>query len=503
VPLDATVAPGPALAGPLAGRDLRAWRALPGVAGVAPVLRRDADAVQGPSRQPVTLLGVPADRLGALGGTLGARAARLAPAPRGGGGRAAPLPPGARTVRVRARAAGAAVELALAVRRADGLTTTVPLGRAGAAPRVLGARLAPAMAGGAVSAVVVGRPAGAAATAAHQAAEDGATTPAGGAVLELGPLRDERGRTLTDLAGWRGHGAVGASRAAAAGTGRGRTARIAFEPRGDRGLLRPPAAIDRAPLAVLADPATTRDAGAGGTVEIAVAGTSVPARVVGTAARVPTIPSGGFVVADHGALAAALDALRPGAGAARELWVQAAPGTRPRALRRTLASGGQVAVRTRAAVRAGLRADPVRRDLGRVLVAAALVGVALALLGLGLAVRRLVRDGAAELADLEADGTPPSVLRRVVALQGAAMGALGLAGGAALGAILAALAPGVVRAAVGGPAPVPPLQAGLPGPALAALAACVVAAAALQVVVLARRGFRGAWPARPPAGEGA
>jgi hypothetical protein len=77
VPLDATVTPGPALEGPLSRAGLGHWRALPGVAQVVPVVRRDADAVQGPSRQPVTLLGVPGPELRALGGELGAAARRL------------------------------------------------------------------------------------------------------------------------------------------------------------------------------------------------------------------------------------------------------------------------------------------------------------------------------------------------------------------------------------------------------------------------------------------
>jgi ABC-type lipoprotein release transport system permease subunit len=116
-------------------------------------------------------------------------------------------------------------------------------------------------------------------------------------------------------------------------------------------------------------------------------------------------------------------------------------------------------------------------------------------------VRRLVRDGAAELADLEADGTPPSALRRVVALQGAAMAALGLAGGVALAAGLTALAPAVVRAAAGGGAPVPPLQAALPAAQAAGMAVLAVLAAAVLVAALARRSFREAWPGRPPAGD--
>jgi hypothetical protein len=169
----------------------------------------------------------------------------------------------------------------------------------------------------------------------------------------------------------------------------------------------------------------------GAAVDLRVRGTTVPARIAGTAERVPTVRTGGFAVADAVALTAALDALRPGAGAPGEVWIRARPGTAPEALARTLAARGGVTARTRAAVLEVLRGDPLRRSLDAVLAAAALLALALALLGVGLATRRLVRDGAAELADLEADGTPPSALRRLVALQGAAAALLGLAGGAA------------------------------------------------------------------------
>jgi hypothetical protein len=182
---------------------------------------------------------------------------------------------------------------------------------------------------------------------------------------------------------------------------------------------------------------------------------------------------------------------------------QGAPGAEPAALARALGRPGGVATRTRAGVLAGLREDPERRGLARVLGGAALVAVALSVLGLGLAVRRVVRDGAAELADLEADGTPPSALRRVVVLQGAAMAALGLTGAAAAAAVLTALAPAVVRAGTGGAAPVPPLDGALPAAGIAAVAAAALLAAALLVGALARRSFRAPWPGRPPAGEGA
>jgi predicted lysophospholipase L1 biosynthesis ABC-type transport system permease subunit len=218
---------------------------------------------------------------------------------------------------------------------------------------------------------------------------------------------------------------------------------------------------------------------------------------------VPTIRGGAFAVADAGALQAALDALRPGAGAPGELWVRARAGTPPGDLARTLTAGGGVTVRTRAGVLAALRADPLRRSLDGVLAAAAVVALALALVGVALGVGRLVRDGAAELADLEADGTPPSALRRLVAVQGAAIAVLALAGGAALAAVLTALAPAVVRAATGGAQPVPPLHAALPAGGIASLAAGATAVAVLLVAVLARRLFRDPWPAGPATGRSA
>jgi ABC-type antimicrobial peptide transport system permease subunit len=160
-----------------------------------------------------------------------------------------------------------------------------------------------------------------------------------------------------------------------------------------------------------------------------------------------------------------------------------------------------VTVRIRAAVRERLESDPLRRGLLGVLTGTGAAAALLALLGVALATARTLRDGAAEHADLEADGLPPGALRRLVGTQGAAMALAGVAGGGLLGAALAPLAPAVVRAAEGGGASVPPLTAApSPGAGLALLLVAVLFGGVVAAAV-ARRAFREPWPVRPPAGE--
>jgi hypothetical protein len=150
----------------------------------------------------------------------------------------------------------------------------------------------------------------------------------------------------------------------------------------------------------------------------------VNVRVAGTARRFPTT-SGDFVVFDRSRLETALNASVPGSGVADEAWVSGGPGLTSR-----LAQSPPTPVRitSRRAVEHGLRTDPLARGSLLVLGAAALLALALSLVGLALTVAVELRDEVGELFDLETQGMGPAALRHQVRLRA---GAVLLAGSSA------------------------------------------------------------------------
>jgi len=430
------------------------------------VVRRPAFAVVGPSRSPVTVLGA---RVG------GAQRRLVAPPLLSG----AALPASARTVSLDIRARGAAPVVALAVRTPAGVIDSVALGRAGAGSHTLRAGLPADARGGEVVAVVLEASDSQLAIAGHQGAEGGTGDQLGRGVAAIGAPRAD-GRRLGGLGAWSGHGAAsgpaGAIRYAIGGT--------------TPALVRPATPTDRTPLAVLADPATARATGPGGTLTLDVDGVEVPARVAGTLTRAPTVPSGApAVVADPVALQDALDARDPGAGAPRELWLGAPPHAPRSAWEHALAARVRplgLRLVLRSAVELDLRAEPVAREVLGSLTAAAVLGALLAVLGLVVAVRRALRDGARGLLDLEAQGVEPVRLRGMLRRQAVPLAVTGSAAGALLAAALAALVVGAVRAAATGAPPDPPLALVFPwGVAIAAAAAICAAALCAGAVAAA------------------
>jgi ABC-type antimicrobial peptide transport system permease subunit len=110
----------------------------------------------------------------------------------------------------------------------------------------------------------------------------------------------------------------------------------------------------------------------------------------------------------------------------------------------------------------------------------ALVGFALALAGLAVAVTADLRDERGELFDLEAQGARPSTIRRHVRLRAGGVLTLGVIGGIALAAVLSVLVVSVVLVTANGRLPEPPLLLDVDWPlVLAALAAYGVCAGGL------------------------
>ncbi|MFL5844026.1 MAG: hypothetical protein ACJ762_04965, partial [Solirubrobacteraceae bacterium] len=453
VPLAATVLPGPDFRSPLAARAPAVWARLAGAAAAVPVLRRDANVLAGPTRDPVELVALPAGALAGLrawraGSGRSALAGRLNAAPFDRPPAGARLPADAARVTLPARADGDRIDVALIVRGRGGRTVRVPLGMA-TRTTTLSAALPRAARGGLVTALALEPTASLLATTGHNAAEGGGGTRATG-VLRLGPLR--AGATTIDLARWRPREPLSGSAGA-----------VAYHLTAP-GMVRPDQPSDAAPLPLLADPATAADAAIAKDVDLDVLGVRLHARVVGVARRFPTVASGQpFVLADVTAVSAALDAQLPGSGEARELWLAARPGQDERLASAvtTAARASGLRARTHVAVRRALDAEPLSREVLGALTAAALLAAALSLAGVAVALRRALRDDAAALFDLEAQGLGPRALRAGLRVRGAIVAVVGVAGGCLLALALTGLVTGAVRAGATG-APDPPLVTVIP-----------------------------------------
>ncbi len=264
------------------------------------------------------------------------------------------------------------------------------------------------------------------------------------------------------LGAWRGVGA-----ATAPGRG-GAVALVGFAASGTPGVLRPEQPADTHPVPVLADAQTAASAGPGGRIALTVDGLPVTARVAGVIRRFPALPPdpAGFVVADEATLAAALDAQLPGQGRPDELWI----GTgHPAALRAALGSGplAQLDSSFRADIDRQLRDAPVPRGVLGTLIAATVLSVLLAVVGLLAALLGGARDERVE-ADLAEQGVGPRGLRAELRVRLALASALGVIVGLAVAVLLTRLAVASVRAAGTVADPRPPVVTVVPWAALAA-----------------------------------
>ncbi len=490
VPLAATVLPGPSLRSPLRSAPPATWERLG--ATVAPVVRRDAFALEGPTRSPVSLLGVPAPVMAKLSAWRSAdapsgRAAlarRLVTSESGQQGPPAPavrLPAEDVPLRLRVAVEGPSTEVVAIVRRpGDEVLDRVALGRAGPRTRVLAAHVPAVDRGGLLYAVAFAATESAQAIAGHQGAEGGTDTALGTGKARLGAL-SAGGTVLTRFAGWTGHG--GAT---------GAPALVRFVLGAEPAIVRPPAKFDHTRLPVIADAETAADAQPSGRFELDVLGVHVPARVVGTLRRFPTLRSGSpIVIADQRSLSDAIDARVPGAGEPGELWLarrEAGKDPGPAA-----ASAGRrlgLRVRTHAAVAREIDSEPVSREVLGALSAAALLAAALAVAGVAAAIGRALRDGARPLSDLEAQGVGPARLRRVLRYQAAITTAAALVPGIALGVALDRLVVAAVRTGALSTPPDPPLVSVVPWGATAAGAAVILACIAAVAGALTTRGLR-------------
>jgi hypothetical protein len=515
VPLDALVSPGPDFSTPLEVAPLQRWQELAASANpssaVLPVRRTDANYASGGGTVTVPALGVPADGLTLVRGwresdgsaPLAALARRLEPA----GPVRVPgpmLPADARWLSLRASSPGIAVDVTADLRDPQGAIRQVAFGTAGAGGGFLRASVPPGR--WELEALELDEPAGLDITNGHQNGENPAAATQSRTRVALGPLLalQAGGRSLlrVPLGAWRGVGAAAtpapastapASTAPAgtapvgtapAGTG---VASVTFTASGTPGVLRPAQPADTHPVPVLADAQTAAAAEPGGRIALTVDGLPVIARVVGVLSRFPTLPSdaAGFVVADEATLAAVLDAQLPGQGRADELWI----GTgHPDRLRAALGSGplAQLDSSFRLDLEHQLRDAPVARGVLGTLIAATVLSVVLAVVGLLAALFGAARDGRVE-SDLREQGVGPRGLRAELRVRLTLVSVLGVVAGLAIAVLLTRLAVASVRSVGAVASPRPPVVTVVPWAALAAWGAGTLAVLAIAGSLATRR----------------
>ncbi len=496
VPLDALLAPGANFQSPLDLASVARWRALSG-GTVLPVRRTDATYTGTGAAVAVPALGIPAGRLTLLHGwrvsdgsaPLSVLAGRLEPS--GLERRPGPtLPAGTAVLSLTARSPGLRLTATADLRDRSGAIARVTLGTIPAQRTVLRARIPPGR--WELEALELAESSGLEITSGHQNGENPAAATQSTARLALGPVTftGAGGRTLgtVTLAGWRGVGA--------ASTGGMSVLPVSFQTGGAVGVVRPAQPTAPEPVPILADPATAAAADAAHRLALTVDGLPVQVRIVGIVKRFPTVPAdaAGVIVADASILDGALDAQLPGQGRPDELWLaRAGPGLRAALRARPLSA---LSASFRNDVERALRTAPLARGELGVLVAAAVLSLALAVLGLLLALLASFRDVGVER-DLEAQGVGPHTLRTELRLR---LGIAALAGvllGIVLALVLTRFAVGAVRAAGSASTPEPPLVTVVPVVELAAWALVVLALRGVATLGATHRVGRG--PARSPA----
>jgi hypothetical protein len=508
VPFDLSLTEGTKLAQPLDVASLHRYEQLAANVRAYPILRRSADVPSlGTSAQGVTVLGIPAQGLEGMYWR-----SDFAPVPRSRLTRALTrdgpatlrgpvLPAAAVAFRVHVRLRGTAIELAIALQDASGRIRVVSLGRVERGATTLTAPVDRRFGEGRlrIVALEVDLPNNERNWLFHLANEGRAVRAPAGSV-RLGPLTtaDSVGRVQTHIH-WRGWVARGGGTVGAAG---GKTRLSYAFPDVRTILLRPREPSDGRPLPIVASPGVARAAGAGGLLTLDFLEPPIRARVIGIATRFPTLqPDEPFVVAEETQLATALDADAPGRGRPDELWLSAPGGALP-TLQSALARPPFAALE-RTSRRRTLRAledDPMAHAIEYTLGIAALLALALALIGLWVTLLSDLCDERSDFFDLEAQGVTPATLRRHLRIRALVLLGFGMLGGALLGFVLARLVVSLIQVSAETGSPQPPLVFNPSWIACALVLGVLALAAAAGAEASTRRAFRGAAPQRASRG---
>jgi len=492
VPLDFSVGVASNLTQPLEAAPLARYRHLPGVADAYPVVRLSATTPgRGTSVLSPTVLGVPSAAIARLrwrsdysAATPSTLAKRVSPK-RAFRPVSFPLPLGATRVRIDARSSGADVDVGLVVDRQGGRLGVVRMGRLESGAQRLSANVPPGARH--VFGLQLTLPPGEQFFLAHRETEGRVSSAPSGSV-ELGPLRARE--VVTDWRHWRFANGGRARRTAAA-----TRLDYAFQDTGGALLFRPREPTDGLPIPVVVSRDIAAVAGQSARLTLDLQDVTLPARIVGVAAHMPTVAgdSGPFVLADEHWLSTAIDTHVPGRGTPSEIWVAANDGdAAAAALRRPPFT--RLDVRARSDIQQQLKSDPLAHATAITLASAAIVSLILAVVGFWIALASELRDERSDFFDLEAQGLRPDGLRAQLRARAGIVVAVAVAAGVAVGAVLSQLVVSIVRISATADVPEPPL---LLDPAWWIAGLAVVALAVAAWIVLEGTAFAAFRSARP------
>jgi hypothetical protein len=275
-------------------------------------------------------------------------------------------------------------------------------------------------------------------------------------------------------------------------------------------VIRAPQAIDGVVLPAIASPNVARDARPDGTLDLHVGDGVVRVRIVGSATWAPTIADANprFVILPYEPALAAVASVLPTGGRPTEMWIRA-PTPEGLADVRSALGGAPfrfAEVTARADLLAEREGDPLAQAIVWALVVAAIAGLTLSVGALVLGALTDLRDERGELADLEAQGVPPSSLRWHALARTAWLAIGGSIAGLLAGLALAVFVTGALAIDAEGRLPIPPLVVVLPPVQIAAVIGGVLAIVLGSVALLAARAYgratlgerRGGRPARSP-----
>jgi hypothetical protein len=351
---------------------------------------------------------------------------------------------------------GDRVGLAAVVQNRRGDFTQLQLGEHEAGAHSARVVLPPAARGGRLVALRLSFPTIAAYVAGHKEAE-----------TQLSVSDASKGTITLDrrFAGWFGPKGIAVD---------GRTLHFVVNNAGDA-VIRPHEPLEGELLPVIASPSVARTAGADGVIALRAYNSVIPARIVATTRRFPSV-DGDVVVADRASFLTVANTLEPGVATSSEVWLQHQPS---RAL--------PLAVDSQRASERQLTGDPLARGSIALLAVTALVALVLAAVGLLLTVVGDLRDEDGALFDLRAQGAGPRELRRHVMLRALVVGTLGLAGGIAAGAVVSALVASVVTVTAGAQAALPPLELAFGWPIILLAIAALAVTAGVAALAATRR----------------
>jgi hypothetical protein len=344
------------------------------------------------------------------------------------------------------------IQLNVLDRRGD--FTLLTLGELGRGAHTVSVRLPPEARGGRVVALRLSFPQTAAFVAGHR--ESGTSLSVND--TSVGTLRLDR-----RFAGWTGANGVHV---------RGTTLHYIVNRAADS-IVRPTEPLEGSPVPVIVSPDLAR---VGSLLPLHVEDETIQGQVVGVATHFPSV-DGSLVVADLPTWLTAANAIEPGTATASEIWLDAAKPPRFPLL----------AIQSQQRVEESLRSDPLARGSLALLLAAAIVGLVLAAVGVLLGVVGDRRDESGDLFDLSAQGVTPAQLRRHLLLRAQTVAALGIAGGVAAGAVVSALVVAVVAVTAGAGTPLPPLALAFDWPLVAIALACLAAGSTVAAGAAVRR----------------